>query len=111
MSVSLVESRLPVQPIGFQPVRSAAAGREPAALEPGAEVRIGIYNIAHGRGQVASVWEGGDAAARLKRLKDIARLLKDSRLDIVVLNEADFHAPWSKGVKFLRFQITSPKKV
>ena len=79
-------------------VRSLAAGEGAPALQPGGELRIGIYNIAHGRGQVASVWDGGDAEARLKRLKDIARLLKDSRLDIVVLNEVDFHAPWSKGV-------------
>ena len=60
-------------------------------------LRIGCYNIAHGRGGVLGTnnWSGGNRAARLERLKKIAQLLKDANLDIVVLNEVDFSSFWS----------------
>lgn len=60
-------------------------------------LRVGCYNIAHGRGGKlgSSNWDGGDRAAKLERLKRIAELLKNADLDIVVLNEADFSSFWS----------------
>jgi endonuclease/exonuclease/phosphatase family metal-dependent hydrolase len=63
-------------------------------------IRVGCFNIAHGRGPVRGSrnWDGGDKAVKLQRLKEIAQVLKDSRLDVVVLNEADFSSFWSGHV-------------
>ena len=66
-------------------------------------LRIGIYNIAHGRGTVTSNWKGGDVAERKARLHKIAQFLKHANLDIVVLNEVDFDSHWSHGVNQARF--------
>jgi len=57
-------------------------------------LRIGIYNIAHGRG-LGSNWKGGSPKVRMKRLRKISALLKKLNLDVVVLNEVDFNASWS----------------
>ncbi|MAE67819.1 MAG: hypothetical protein CMJ18_26485 [Phycisphaeraceae bacterium] len=63
-------------------------------------LRVGCYNIAHGRGEGfgTSVWDGGSDRERRQRLTDIGRLLRDLDLDVVVLNEVDFDAQWSHGV-------------
>jgi endonuclease/exonuclease/phosphatase family metal-dependent hydrolase len=63
-------------------------------------LRVGCYNIAHGRGgrYGATNWEGGSKAEKIERLKQIAKLLKDTQLDIVVLNEVDFSSIWSGHV-------------
>lgn len=60
-------------------------------------LRVACYNIAHGRGgKLGSTnWEGGDRATKLERLKQIAELLRNAELDIVVLNEVDFSSFWS----------------
>ena len=59
-------------------------------------VRIGTFNIAHGRGAVegASNWGGSDEE-RSERLKEIGRLLRSHNLDLVILNEVDFDSSWS----------------
>lgn len=64
------------------------------------ELRVGCYNIAHGRGGRfgASEWEGGNRATKIARMKQIAHLFKTARLDIVVLNEVDFSSVWSGHV-------------
>lgn len=61
------------------------------------ELRVGCYNIAHGRGGRlgAQYWEGGDRATKIERVKQIGRMFKDAQLDIVVLNEVDFSSFWS----------------
>ncbi|MBI3632456.1 MAG: endonuclease/exonuclease/phosphatase family protein [Candidatus Vogelbacteria bacterium] len=56
-------------------------------------VKIGTYNIAHGCGVASNRWQGGSMSHRSYRLMAIAALIKD--MDVVVLNEADFSAPWS----------------
>ena len=63
-------------------------------------LRVGCFNIAHGRaGKLGSTnWEGGSRAAKLKRVKQIWKLFKEAQLDIVVLNEADFSSYWSGHV-------------
>ncbi len=70
-----------------------------APPEPGRtfdKLRIGCYNIAHGRGSVGtSNWGGGNETDKQNRLQQIADLLKQQNLDIVVLNEADFDSLWS----------------
>ena len=56
-------------------------------------LRIGTYNIAHGRGPDSGTWEkfhGGGRTARRKRLDAIAELLRTNNLDVVILNEVDF---------------------
>lgn len=59
-------------------------------------LRIGCYNIAHGRGAVGtSNWGGGSREDKRERIIEIAALLKEQNLDIVVLNEADFDSIWS----------------
>lgn len=62
------------------------------------ELRVGCYNIAHGRGGRlgAKNWEGGNQTEKVDRLKQIALLLRTNRLDIVVLNEVDFASVWSE---------------
>ncbi len=75
-------------------------------LIPGAEVsrlRIGAYNIAHGRGSGSNNWAGGDEAERLARLRKIAGFLRDANLDVVVLNEVDFDSSWSFRVNQAEF--------
>lgn len=59
---------------------------------------IACYNIAHGRGLAESNWSGGDEAARMRRLDEIASLLKTLDADVVVLNEVDFDASWSHQI-------------
>ncbi len=63
-------------------------------------LRVGCYNIAHGRGgrYGATDWEGGNKAEKIERLKQIAQLLKNHQLDVVVLNEVDFASIWSGHV-------------
>jgi len=63
-------------------------------------LRVGCYNIAHGRGGRYGVtnWEGGNKTEKIERLKRIAQLLQSVQLDIVVLNEVDFSSIWSGHV-------------
>ncbi len=72
-----------------------APSAAPAATD---RLRIGTYNIAHGRGLADSNWAGRDRQASAERLRAIAGLLAEQRLDVVVLNEADFGSTWSRGV-------------
>ena len=72
---------------------------EPGPAEYDGNLRIGAYNIAHGRGPVfgASNWDG-TLAEKKKRMEEIGVLLQQLRLDVVVLNEADFSSLWSGHV-------------
>ncbi|MCK4825208.1 endonuclease/exonuclease/phosphatase family protein [bacterium] len=60
-------------------------------------LRVGCYNIAHGRGGrfEATNWEGGNRTEKIERMKQIGQMLKSAQLDIVVLNEVDFSSVWS----------------
>lgn len=69
-----------------------AESSDPKAL------RIGCYNIAHGRGLAESNHAGGTPEARRKRLDDIASLLVEIDADVIVLNEVDFNASWSHSI-------------
>jgi endonuclease/exonuclease/phosphatase family metal-dependent hydrolase len=74
---------------------------------------VGIYNVAHGRGDAeygqAGIWENlvvnltGSSAERIKRLNAIADTLKEQDLDIIILNEADFRAFWSDNINQARY--------
>ena len=68
-------------------------------------IRIGAYNIAHGRGgdPGGSNWEGGTKEDRAKRLNDIADLINEHQLDVLILNEVDFDCTWSHGVNQAAF--------
>jgi endonuclease/exonuclease/phosphatase family metal-dependent hydrolase len=55
----------------------------------GGRLRIGAYNIAHGRGTVESVWRVDRKSVLIDRLDNIALLLEAEKLDLVVLNEID----------------------
>lgn len=87
-------------------LRARATAVSIAQLEPESAakfegvLRIGCYNIAHGRGRKrgASNWDGGPTTVRHERLVSIGRLLRDLDLDIVVLNEVDFESIWSGHV-------------
>jgi endonuclease/exonuclease/phosphatase family metal-dependent hydrolase len=61
------------------------------------QLRVGAFNIAHGRGLAASNWTDESYNRRWARLRDIGELLSRSDLDVVVLNEVDFDAHWSYG--------------
>ena len=83
----------------FRAVRLVKMGVPPA---DGAlfsrRLRIGTYNIAHGRGTATSNWEATDRATHLDRCRQIAQRLKPHDLDVLVLNEVDFDSAWSGGV-------------
>ena len=66
-------------------------------------IRIASYNIAHGRGTVASNWDGGSHAERMARMAQMASLLRKIDADVVVLNEVDFDASWSHSTNQARF--------
>ncbi len=56
-----------------------------------ASIRVGAYNIAHGR-HGAFVYEGREfsRSAMIEQLKEIGRAAKKARIDILALNETDF---------------------
>jgi endonuclease/exonuclease/phosphatase family metal-dependent hydrolase len=60
-------------------------------------LRVGCFNIAHGRGGKLHTpnWHGDSRDEKQIRLNHIAQLLIDAQLDIVVLNEVDFSSFWS----------------
>ena len=67
-------------------------------------LRVGCYNIAHGRGgrEDASKWTDESAGEREERLQAIARQIRERNLDVVVLNECDFDCNWSRRVNQAR---------
>ena len=73
-----------------------ASPQQPVRLD--GALRLGAYNIAHGRGLALKNWRGGDRRTRTARLKSIARTLRDADLDVVVLNEVDLRCVWSHNV-------------
>lgn len=58
-------------------------------------LRIGTWNIAHARGSQESNWNSGTTDDKRAHLREIARVIQDADLDIVILNEIDFDASWS----------------
>lgn len=83
---------------GGRAVRSFGEGE--VVTEWGGRLRVGCYNIAHGRGGEpgGSNWEGGTREERQARLAEIGELIREKDLDVVVLNEVDFDCTWSHGV-------------
>ncbi len=65
---------------------------------PPTSIRVGAYNIAHGRGATDDNFAGGDAHVRAARLDAIAAFIAGLDLDVVVLNEVDFDSIWSGNV-------------
>jgi endonuclease/exonuclease/phosphatase family metal-dependent hydrolase len=61
-------------------------------------LRIGSYNIAHGRGDARSSWQVAKKADLLERLDEIAEVLKNERLDLAVLNEVDVNSFRTSGI-------------
>ncbi len=61
-------------------------------------LRVGCYNIAHGRGGLEDVsnWNGEPGDVRLDRLLAIAGQIRRFNLDVVILNECDFDCNWSR---------------
>jgi len=76
----------------------SASTAEAAKAAPLTELRVIVYNIAHGRGLAAGNWSGGGRDVKLARLREIAALLAAEKPDVVVLNEVDFDCTWSGGV-------------
>jgi endonuclease/exonuclease/phosphatase family metal-dependent hydrolase len=80
-------------------VKSLTLSQEPVETpqKPNTVLRVGCYNIAHGRGGQlgATNWDGGSRTNKITRLKQIGQLLRDAQLEIVVLNEVDFSSIWS----------------
>ncbi len=66
--------------------------------EIGETLRIGAFNIAHGRGAVVGASNWGNEADRGERLERIGQLLRSHHLDLVILNEVDFDCSWSGRV-------------
>jgi endonuclease/exonuclease/phosphatase family metal-dependent hydrolase len=85
--------------------RSSNSGDESVAtgFSKTGKLRIGAYNIAHGRGNGSDNWDGDDQGERERRLREIAAFLRDSDLDVVVLNEVEFDSSWSHRVNQAEF--------
>ena len=77
-------------------IETERAATQPATFN--GRLRIAAYNIAHGRGTASSNWQLRQLDAHRDRLKAIGKLLRDERLDIVVLNEVDFDSVWTGHV-------------
>ncbi len=88
---------------GGRAVRSFGGGE--VMSEWDGRLRVGCYNIAHGRGGEpgGSNWEGGTKDERMVRLAEIAELIREKDLDVVVLNEVDFDCTWSHGVNQAKY--------
>jgi len=71
----------------------------PLSSDPGSLI-ITTFNIAHGRGgeEDAANWQEQTKAELLSHLKSIARQIKESKADIVILNEVDFSSAWSFNI-------------
>jgi endonuclease/exonuclease/phosphatase family metal-dependent hydrolase len=65
-----------------------------------AAIRVGTYNIAHARGGEfgASNWTGASKEQVRSRLARIARQVSAAGVDVLVLNEVDFDASWSRSI-------------
>ncbi len=63
-------------------------------------IKLATFNIGHARGGKinAENWRGPAKKVIEKRLSGIAAQIVNSSVDILVLNEVDFDAPWSRGV-------------
>ena len=61
-------------------------------------LRIGAYNIAHGRGTARNNHAIRSRREVLDRMARIADIIKAEGLDVVVLNEVDFKSYWSRNV-------------
>ena len=74
------------------PVAANAALRAPGSL------RVATSNVAHARGGVfgASNWTGASRAELDSHLEALSRQVSDT--DILVLNEVDFDASWSRSI-------------
>lgn len=86
-------------------IRTYTISEAPNVSNNTTRLRIGTYNIAHGRGLAESNWDG-TLAEREARLKQIASLLLELQLDVVVLNEVDFNSTWSGGLNEARLIAT-----
>ncbi|HXT50859.1 MAG TPA: endonuclease/exonuclease/phosphatase family protein [Thermoanaerobaculia bacterium] len=74
--------------------QATASPRSPAAI------RVATFNIAHARGGEfgASNWTGASKEQVRSRLAKIARQVSDAGADILILNEVDFDASWSRSI-------------
>lgn len=82
-------------------VRLYRVATEAEASPPDAGIlRIAAYNVAHGRGGVrgASNWRHGSEAELRDHLRAVARQIRATGADLVILAETDFDAAWSHGV-------------
>lgn len=107
LSLSLCSAVLLVASVWFATIRLTSQSRALVALtlDPHAlaatsrdVLRLGSFNIAHGRGLSEGNYNGESNEIRLERLHAIGDLLRRLDLDMVVLNEVDFDAHWSGGV-------------
>lgn len=76
---------------------NANLSRAQNQASPRRELRLAIWNIAHGRGDIDSNWQQGKDAKR-NRVTEIAAAISKFNADVVVLNEVDFQSSWSGGV-------------
>lgn len=85
-----------LNPLRALRVKHMELSETPQAVFTGC-LRIGTFNIAHGRGSGSpgNNWGLLAKADVLNRLRQIADLLKEESLDVVVLNEVDFDSLWS----------------
>ena len=70
-------------------------------------LRVACYNLAHGRGQSRTNWTNEPPQLRLKRLDDIAELIRSVNADIVILNEVDFDSSWSHSLDQAQYLATA----
>lgn len=85
-------------------VRIVEADPRPASVNVSprspASIRVATFNIAHARGGAfgASNWTGASKAEVRSRLANIARQVSNAGVEILILNEVDFDASWSRSI-------------
>ena len=86
--------------------RSIARGCNAPACRKWQEgvIRVGTYNIAHGRGGAlgTSNWTGSNRKQVTAHLRKTGDFIRDQQLDLIVLNEVDISAAWSRHLNQAR---------
>lgn len=85
---------------GWRSLSHHELGSPPAVRTNRADLVVGTFNIAHGRGGQfgASNWTGSSRKELQAHLREIAAQIAAVSPDILVLNEADIDSTWSKNI-------------
>lgn len=87
----------------FAPLRAVATHQLAGSGQEGV-IRVGTYNIAHGRGGALGTrnWTGSNRKQVTAHLRKTGDFIRGQQLDLIILNEVDISAAWSRHVNQAR---------